>query len=260
LRAAFSRHSQCWRVSHDINKHAQPHADERVPRTIVLRTLPHSRRRDAAILAARAFCDSPVYVHILRGDRVFRLEALVWLFERNIALVQDESMLDPTNCLFSSNDSLISFFWLLPIASTASLCSKLRAGLLWFPLLFGVAPFMRLLSIGSQFDKTTRLVAQKNITSDVDREKTVVLERMAVHPSLHGRGLGSACLRAALESRAESPVVLGTQLQRNVEFYSRIGFNVVHEQRFGSIGDPFGFRCWWMLRPPAAAASVRQKN
>jgi GNAT superfamily N-acetyltransferase len=251
LRAALSRHRKCWRVSHDINKDAQPHADERVPCTIVLRTLPRSRRRDAAVLLARAFCDSPVYVHMLRGDRVFRLEALVWLFERNIALVQDESALDPTDCLFASNDSIVCCFWLLPIGSTVSLWAKLRAGLLWFPLLFGVAPFMRLLSIGSQFDATTRLVAQKNITSVADREKTVVLERMAVHPSLHGRGLGSACLCSALESHAKRPVVLSTQLQRNVEFYSRIGFKVVHEQRFGLAGDPFGFRSWWMLRPAA---------
>jgi GNAT superfamily N-acetyltransferase len=265
-RAALASHRRCWRVSHfpAKAKETHPRADEDVPvpHTIVLRTLPRSRRRDAAILAARAFCDSPAYVHILRGDRTFRLEALVWLFERNIALVQDESALDPTRCLFSSSDSITSFFWLRHFATPVSLSSKIRAGLLWFPILFGTAPFRRLLSIGDKLDETTRCVVQKHISSDFLKE-TLVLERMVVDPSLHGRGLGSACLNSALASNAKAPVVLSTQLQRNVDFYSRIGFHVVLEQRFGAPGDPFGFRSWWMLRPAAgavAASSAKVKS
>jgi N-acetylglutamate synthase-like GNAT family acetyltransferase len=52
-----------------------------------------------------------------------------------------------------------------------------------------------------------------------------------VDPGVHGRGLGSASLTAALASQATAPVVLSTQLQRDVEFYSRIGFHVVLERR-----------------------------
>lgn len=247
-RAAYISHRSCWRVPVPTAKEMQPCAHEDVPRDIVLRNLPRSRRRDAAILAARAFCDSPAYVHILRGDKVFRLEALAWLFERNIALVQSALRDDPTRCLFSASErQLCTFFWLLPFASCISLWTKVRAGLLWFPLLFGLKPFIRLLSIGKEFDQATQLVVHEHVGRN-EREKTVVLERMVVDPGLHGRGLGSACLTAALASQASAPVVLSTQLKRNVEFYSRIGFHVVLERRFGAPGDPFGFRSWWMVR------------
>jgi N-acetylglutamate synthase-like GNAT family acetyltransferase len=89
---------------------------------------------------------------------------------------------------------------------------------------------MRLLSIGKQFDQTTQLVVHEHVRCS-EREKTVVLERMVVDPGVHGRGLGSACLTAALASQATAPVVLSTQLQRDVEFYSRIGFHVVLERQ-----------------------------
>ena len=256
VRAAYITHRACWRVPLPSAKEMQPCAHEDVPRAIFLRNLPRTSRRDAAILAALAFCDSPAYVHILRGDKVFRLEALAWLFERNIALVQNALTDDPTRCLFSASErQLCAFFWLLSFTSCISLWAKVRAGLLWFPVLFGLKPFMRLLSIGKQFDQTTQLVVHEHVRCS-EREKTVVLERMVVDPGVQGRGLGSACLTAALAPQATAPVVLSTQLQRNVEFYSRIGFHVVLERRFGAPGDPFGFRSWWMLRAAPAQVSA----
>jgi GNAT superfamily N-acetyltransferase len=187
-------------------------------------------------------------VYILRGDRVHRLEALVWLFERNISLVQEASKpADPTRCLLSKSGRVLSFFWLMPVVSSVSFWSKVRAGLLLFPFLFGWKPFMRLLTMGEAFDRTTHSLVQKFIASHTDRQNTLVLERMVVEPSLQGRGVGSSCLSSALTQAAAS-VVLSTQLQRNVDFYSRLGFDVIHEQRFGAAADPFGFRSWWMLR------------
>ena len=115
MRATLNSHRQCWRACHLSSKDAPSCAIDDLPRPISLQSLPHSRRRDAAVLAARAFCNSPAYVHILRGDRVFRLEALVWLFERNIALVQNALTDDPARCLFSASErQLCAFFWLLP--------------------------------------------------------------------------------------------------------------------------------------------------
>jgi hypothetical protein len=251
LWTALIGHRRCWRVPRSTANNA---ASEDAPDFVAPQPLPHSLRRDAAVLAARAFCDSPAYVYILRGDRNFRLEALVWLFERYISLAQDAlKPSDPTRCILSTSGRVLSFFCLMPLASPISTWSKIRAGLLLFPLLFGLKPFMRLMALGDQFDQTTSSLVQKCVLSDVDRRDALVLERMVVEPSLHGRGLGSACLSSALSSRSEAPapVVLSTQLQRNVEFYSRLGFDVVHEQRFGSAADPFSFRSWWMLRPAA---------
>ncbi len=249
VRAALNSHRQCWRARLLSAKEAPSCAIDDLPRSFLLQSLPHNRRRDAAVLAARAFCNSPAYVHILRCDRVFRLEALVWLFERNIALVQHASPLsDPTFCLFSASGSLLSFFWLLPTAPPISLCSKVRAGLLWFPFLFGFAPFVRLLTMGAKIDSITRDVLLKNIPSASERRRTLILERMAVEPALQGRGVGSSCLKSALPPDTSVAVVLTTQLQGNVDFYSRLGFRVVHEQCIGAAADPFAFRSWTMLR------------
>jgi hypothetical protein len=51
---------------------------------------------------------------------------------------------------------------------------------------------------------------------------------------------------------------LSTQLPRNVDFYSRLGFVVVHEQQFGAASDEYRFRSWWMLRPAAAATAAAE--
>jgi hypothetical protein len=256
--AALISRRQCWRMPPSSTKHTPSCTINDLPRPFVLQSLPPNRRRDAAVLAARAFCNSPAYVHILRGDNVFRLEALVWLFERNITLVQNASPLsDPTFCLFSTSGSLLSFFWLLPAAASITLYSKIRAGLLSFPLIFGCSPFLRLLTLSDQFDKITHAVLQKNIPVASERCRALVLERMVVEPTLQGRGLGSSCIKSALPSDASIPIVLTTQLQSNVEFYSRLGFRVVHEERVGCAADPFSFRSWWMLRFAAAASPTR---
>jgi GNAT superfamily N-acetyltransferase len=244
--------SQRWRASH-LPHHALQSEDALPP--ILLQSLPSCRRRDAAILAAHAFRDSPAYVHILRGDKAFRLEALVWLFERNISLVQQASArADPTRCLTSPSGRLLCFFWLLPSTTTISLLAKVRQGLLWFPFLFGLGAFCRLLTMGDMFDKATASIVRNHILLEADRHAVLVLERMVVDPLLQGRGVGSACLRSALSTCAQKPVVLSTQLPRNVEFYGRLGFVVVHEELIGADNDEHRFRSWWMLRPAATTS------
>jgi len=248
---------QCWRVARLQPEQALQFEGTLPP--IVLKSLPSHRRRHAAILAAHAFCDSPAYVHILRGDQAFRLQALAWLFERNISLAQQASASsDPTRCLSSPSGRLLCFFWLRPITSSITLLAKVREGLLWFPLLFGIAPFLRLLALSDTFDQSTAAIVQKHIPSEADRLRVLVLERMVVDPALQGRGVGSDCLRAALAACAQTPVVLSTQLHRNVDFYSRLGFVVVHEQQFGAASDEYRFRSWWMLRPAAAATAAAE--
>ncbi len=64
--------AQVWRVVQ------MPPEVPRGEKTLPVACLPAQRRREAAILAARAFVDSPAYTYILRRDANFRLEALVW--------------------------------------------------------------------------------------------------------------------------------------------------------------------------------------
>ena len=105
-------------------------------------------------------------------------------------------------------------------------------------------------------DKITHDVLLKNIPSASERHRALILERMVVEPTVQGRGVGSSCLKSALPPDAGVPVVLTTQLQSNVDFYSRLGFQVVHEQRMGAAADPFAFRSWCMLRTSHAHAAA----
>ena len=128
----------------------------RAEKTLPVTCLPVQRRREAAILAARAFVDSPAYTYILRCDSNFRLEALVWLFERNILLVQeatrarrDGCVVDATNCVQVAGPSkrIVCFFVLCPLGAPVSFCQKVSAGFLLFPFLFGFAAFFRYIKI-----------------------------------------------------------------------------------------------------------------
>jgi GNAT superfamily N-acetyltransferase len=58
------------------------------------------------------------------------------------------------------------------------------------------------------------------------------VQRMVVAPRCQGRGLGSACLSAALRRRVPTGglVSLSTNEERNVTFYRRLGFALVLEQ------------------------------
>jgi ribosomal protein S18 acetylase RimI-like enzyme len=65
-----------------------------------------------------------------------------------------------------------------------------------------------------------------------------------------GEGIGSAVLRAATARRdAEgAPTYLDTTNERNLRFYRRHGFAVVHAGAFPS----GGCRYWTLVRPPGA--------
>ena len=52
---------------------------------------------------------------------------------------------------------------------------------------------------------------------------------MVVKPGWQGKGIGSQCLKQGLEeaARRNQGVLLSTQEERNVTFYSRVGFEEV---------------------------------
>ncbi len=80
-------------------------------------------------------------------------------------------------------------------------------------------------------------------------QRGFILERMVVDPAYQGQGVGSAAVAAAL-APLDQPVILTTQLQRNVTFYERLGFEVVNTQQFGGSTEEYayGFKSWTMFR------------
>jgi ribosomal protein S18 acetylase RimI-like enzyme len=89
------------------------------------------------------------------------------------------------------------------------------------------------------------------------REPHWYLETLGVHPRCHGRGVGTALIRAGLE-RADAdglPCYLETSDPANEAFYRRLGFDVVEPRLDHIVGGPpyLGMRRAPRQSPPPAA-------
>ncbi|KAL9183106.1 hypothetical protein ACHAXT_004893 [Thalassiosira profunda] len=223
-----------------------------------LRTLPPEHLADAADLASAAFVDSPAWAFICQGravekddheGRSSRRRFLQWLFLRNFSLRLGTPAL---RSVFEKDGRLVAFFMFVPPdVEDVSLWDMLRSGILAAPVLFGLGLFRRLLSSKDKYESHEHEVLTEHGISRVYK-----LERMAVRPDMQGKGVGSAALRQALCEADEAglPVLLTTQEERNVRFYSRLGFKVAKESFFGGCNN------WSMLRFASSDDAKEHKN
>ena len=177
---------------------------------------------EAAALMVLAFLQSPVYCYIFEGlDEKARLNALAWLFFRNIRL-----RLSAARCAFdkTSGKMVCCFMLQSPDAGDIVFWTMLSNGILTLPFLYGWRAFTRLLEVKEFHEKL-----DNGVRDELKGRRYAVLERMVVAPSYQGTGVGSRCLHAALSENAKQGygVYLTTQEERNVTFYSRLGFKEV---------------------------------
>lgn len=194
---------------------------------------------EAAELMRDAFLDWPTYCFIYEGmDKQERRLALKWLFIKNLTIqLQNESSASGmARCAFirkpGQPSKMICFFLLATpdIDNYISTWTILKTGILWFPLKFGFRSFGRLLQAdrGVKALKKRFLDAQEETLTQ--RNRFCSLERMTVHPSMQGRGVGSHYLKLAMEEiRRDYGCILQTRREQNVRFYSRLGFQVVNK-------------------------------
>ena len=218
-----------------------------------LQRLAPGQAEAAAALAAAAFVDTPCYTYIYEGlDAPQRLAALTWLFGTNIRLRGAGA-----RCAFSEDDpEMLCFFMLQPPDSPEiGTLAMLRNGMLAFPCRFGWRPLLRLLRVKRYHELAERRARQQCGAG----ARFSSLERMVVAPSAQGSGIGSRCLGAALAEAAEAghTVVLSTQSQRNVRFYTRLGFEELErDEDYFKTGESKGETNWVMVkRPPTPAQS-----
>eukprot|EP00730_Choanoeca_flexa_P009934 TRINITY_DN14456_c0_g1_i1.p1 TRINITY_DN14456_c0_g1~~TRINITY_DN14456_c0_g1_i1.p1 ORF type:complete len:214 (+),score=22.47 TRINITY_DN14456_c0_g1_i1:85-642(+) len=124
-------------------------------------------------------------------------------------------------------------------------------GLLQLPFLFGFSCVRRLLRVLDAEKKEAKSlwgsdVADKSIT-------TYYLQNMVVHPKMQGRGIGSACLRKALNDLRSKHggrrvrVTLTTQKEENVRFYHRLGFETIRDVKYmDKSTDSLAYHNWFM--------------
>lgn len=131
--------------------------------------------------------------------------------------------------------------WLLPGKTAMSLGKMHKAGMLAAPFRMGLSAFSRFMGFAAHTDKLHKAAAPM---------PHYYLFALGVLPSAQGKGVGGLLVRSMLEraDREKLPTYLETQSSRNVELYTRLGFNVAAEEPFPKIE---GLNNWGMLRPAA---------
>ena len=196
---------------------------------ILLQSLQESQIEEAADMAAIAFMTSPGYHYIFEGlNDLKRHAALKWLFAKNISL-----RLPSARCAYAwdgtQKKEMVCFFMLQPPdVGEISLWTMVVSGILTMPFLFGLQSFLRVLEVKNHHDELDRLAKSTHGLTG----QYCALERMVVHPDWQGKGVGSRCLAQGIQEVAsrQQGVILSTQEERNVTFYSRMGFKEVHRE------------------------------
>ncbi|QDZ17899.1 hypothetical protein A3770_01p04170 [Chloropicon primus] len=138
-----------------------------------------------------------------------------------------------------------SFMLVPPSMQDISLWAMLVAGILKLPFLFGLA-------------RLKRLLRAKSLEEGALNEwgSAFRVERMVVSPAMQGRGIGTRALQLAVEEAdaAGQAVALSTNEERNVTFYSRLGFEVAQSMAREIDGE--SYHVWHMIRKPSSGTSV----
>lgn len=170
-----------------------------------------------AEVSARAFINTKSYTEIFRGTPETRKTQLEQLYSRNIALIRQKAP-EGIYCYYTDNtrSEVVSSFVLTRSSVSFSLGEKIWAGLLTLLFTFGFEIFGRMMHASDWFDEHMRQVS--------GGREYMELQRMVVNPAWQGKGMGTKFLGEALKEadKAKLPVVLSTQDDRNVVFYSRL--------------------------------------
>jgi GNAT superfamily N-acetyltransferase len=189
---------------------------------------------EAAALIANAFLHSPGYCYVYQGlDEDGRRGALTWLFAKNLRIRLGNGA---ARCAFLREPGkplkMACFFMLeRPGVVDISAWTMLINGILLLPIRYGLATFQRLFEIKSYAEAAHKefLASPKaGPASSYCR-----LERMVVHPSCQGLGVGSRCLRFALDEAASDGLgcMLGTWEERNRDILFPSWFHRVFTRR-----------------------------
>lgn len=178
----------------------------------------------AAELVARAMIDTKSYVEIFRGSTEYRVEALKYLFEKNLKMILSKTPESVYMYYSDENPQIMecSFSLVPSFAAKFTLWEKIFGGIIGFAFQYGLTPILRLIRAGDIHDAYTEDAAQM---LKGDSRRYLSLQRMAVNPVFQGKGVGSKRLGQALREVADThqlPVILGTQEPRNIAFYQRL--------------------------------------
>lgn len=209
--------------------------------------LPAERIEEAAAMTTAAFCraDHNAWLLIAGGAEATlatKHRVMRFIFERNLAL-----RLRNARAVFERGQLVCCFMLVPPRYPDVSLVEMFMSGLATAPFRIGIGPTRRLLAHKSHYEATLRaLVVEHGLAAS----GFCTLERMVTHPAFQSKGIGTRALSTTLAECDQRgwKVLLSTNEERNVRFYRKLGFEMIHHE----VADVAGERleAWFMLRKP----------
>jgi ribosomal protein S18 acetylase RimI-like enzyme len=193
----------------------------------VVRLIPE-RLDEASAVLARAFHDDPAWSWVLPNPRR-RAALLPWLFQTGFEVTEAQIWTTPGDVRGIAR-------WLPPGRPVVHVGPMLRAL---------VATPLRVREATPRFFAYGRAVEM--MRADIVPEPHWYLAGIGVEPSDQRQGIGSALITPGLDAAREAglPTALLTNSERNLSFYRRHGFEIVHEGRTPEDGP----KAWMMRRP-----------
>jgi ribosomal protein S18 acetylase RimI-like enzyme len=202
-------------------------------------SLVREQEADAAEVLARAFCDEPMSCAVIGGSGARRLrsnrfgmrQALLRCRDHGVALVA-EAVPEPDGLVRNPQGVLVALPpGVFPLPSPP-LGAQLRSAF--------VQGFRTVARWGEVYAE---------LAAVHPREPHWYLSLLAASPAVQRQGIGSGLLQRWLEQvdATGAGTYLETDLESNVRFYGRAGFEVRDELRV------LGLRVWCLWRPPVVA-------
>ena len=206
-----------------------------------------AQHRAAGEMLARAFSDDPLSIY-LAPNGVKRARVLPWLYERivrygamyngELLTTTDDHLPLPVPGRGQGRGPSAVAVWLPPGLPYTPMLRLVRAGLAFTPLKFGLSAIPRFMAANHVEQLRAKLAPEPHW----------YLWVIGVEPERQGRGLGSSLIEPMLQ-RADAdglPCYLETHKERNVAFYNKHGYEVVHSGSVPNGGPPY----WCLKREP----------
>ncbi|MEM6319553.1 MAG: GNAT family N-acetyltransferase [Bacteroidota bacterium] len=207
---------------------------------LACQTIPQALVPSASRLIATSFYDNPAHIYLCPDDQT-RLEQLTWLLGLNLQLqlkYQAESFCYPKN-----NTVQAMGFWTKPNEVVVGLGAKIKGGLYKVPFKMGWDGFKRTMEVSAGIDNHL----QRTMGT---KQPYRYLNNMVMEESLRGKGWGSQILQQQFDlirqQNTKAVLALSTQRYWTVQFYERLGFEVLLEEKIGS--GALAFVNWTMRK------------
>jgi GNAT superfamily N-acetyltransferase len=188
---------------------------------------------ESGAVLARAFDDDPMMTYILPNPAT-RAKPALWMFTA-MAKYGDKFGEAYTTASSVEGDAI----WMPPGQAKVSPWRMAQVGMLAAPLKFGMGAFRRFLTVVNHVEH----LHERDMAAP-----HWYLMVLGVDPPRQGQGVGGALIAPKLaQADAENlPCYLETMKSRNVTFYEKHGFEIVHEGDVPKGGPHF----WTMKRMP----------